>query len=209
MLIYSPNILKTYKTCPKKFYYQYIKKVNSPKFLTPFEKGKKIHALANYYLQGIDIKKIEQTLTDNEREIWTALKTNVYFQKKCLKSEYRIMTKISDYWIGGRLDGVMKDNKDYYILDYKTGAIPQTPKYDLQTMIYLICLSNILKEYNSLNFVYINLKQNTNEMIKFDEKSKEEYEKILIEYCKKIDNDKIYKPQPENCTNCEYKNLCK
>ena len=49
---FSPNILKTYETCPKKFYYQHIEKISMPSSASAFEKGKKIHALANYFLRG-------------------------------------------------------------------------------------------------------------------------------------------------------------
>ena len=45
--IFSPNMLKTYEKCPRKFYFRYIEGVNVPLSFLPFEKGKKIHALAN------------------------------------------------------------------------------------------------------------------------------------------------------------------
>ena len=74
-------MLKTYQTCPKKFYYRYIEGVNVPVSATPFEKGKKIHALANYFLQGVNISRIETALTDVEQEVWQTLLANTFFQK--------------------------------------------------------------------------------------------------------------------------------
>lgn len=41
----SPNMLKTYESCPKKYYYQYVEKVNVPKSFQPFERGKKFMPL--------------------------------------------------------------------------------------------------------------------------------------------------------------------
>ena len=79
-------MLKTYQTCPKKFYFQYVERINIPRFSTPFEKGKKIHALANYYLQGINISRIEGALNTSERQAWEALQKNPFFLKKCYKS---------------------------------------------------------------------------------------------------------------------------
>ena len=40
--IFSPNMLKTYEKCPKKFYFRYIEGINVPLSFLPFEKGKKI-----------------------------------------------------------------------------------------------------------------------------------------------------------------------
>ncbi|MDE6139186.1 MAG: PD-(D/E)XK nuclease family protein, partial [Candidatus Gastranaerophilales bacterium] len=101
---FSPNMLKTYQTCPKKFFFKYVERVNVPLSSAPFEKGKKIHALANYFLQGVNISRLETALTDSEREIWQALLNNPFFQKKCFKSEYQLSCKLSEFWLGGRLD---------------------------------------------------------------------------------------------------------
>ena len=78
---FSPNMLKTYQTCPKKFFFKYIERVNVPLSGAPFEKGKKIHALANYFLQGINISRLETALSDNEREVWQSLLNNPFFRK--------------------------------------------------------------------------------------------------------------------------------
>ena len=40
-------MLKTYESCPKKYYYRYVENISVPMSSLPFEKGKKIHALAN------------------------------------------------------------------------------------------------------------------------------------------------------------------
>ena len=78
---FSPNMLKTYEQCPKKFYFRYVENVNVPLSSTPFEKGKKIHALANYFLQGVNISRIETALTQEEKDVWNLLLGNQFFQK--------------------------------------------------------------------------------------------------------------------------------
>ncbi len=104
---FSPNMLKTYQSCPLKYNLKFNEKITIPQNPAFFEKGKKIHALANYYHRGADITKLEKALNESEREIWKRLKNNEYFSKKCLHSEYPITAKIDDIWIFGRLDAIV------------------------------------------------------------------------------------------------------
>ena len=53
--IFSPNMLKTFQQCPKKFYFRYVEKISMPMDDTIFEFGKNIHALASYYLKKENI----------------------------------------------------------------------------------------------------------------------------------------------------------
>lgn len=204
----SPNMLKTYQTCPKKYWYKYVEGLSIPISSVPFEKGKKIHALANYFLSGINVKRLEGALTPKEIEAWQSLLENPFFQKTCLKSEYQLSAKVGNFWVGGRLDAVVADGKNYYILDYKTGSTPKNPEYDYQTMVYLLCLDKILGQYESLSFVYINLRDRNNHVINFDKNLKNEYEKRILEICEQMNSDTMYKCNTENCAKCEYAKIC-
>ena len=206
---FSPNMLKTYQSCPKKFYYRYVEGVNVPMSATPFEKGKKIHALANYFLQGVNISRIETALSDAEREVWKTLLANPFFQKDYYKSEYQLSCKIGEFWVGGRLDAVVTTGDEFFVLDYKTGSIPKNPEYDYQTMVYLLALDRFLKgKYSSLSFVYINLKDKQNHVIQFTPTLKSEYEKRIIDICTQIKNDTIYQINANSCSRCEYEKVC-
>ena len=205
---FSPNMIKTYLTCPKKYYYQYVENVAMPKSSLPFEKGKKIHALANYYLQNIKIDRIETALTDAEFEIWELLKQNPFYNMDYLKSEFTLMLKLSDFWLGGRLDALVNNGDNYYILDYKTGAIPKDPEYDPQTMIYLLCADKYLKNYQTLSFVYIDLKNKQNYVIEFNEDLKVKYRQNLLEICNKISADSLYCCNDKSCKYCEFNKIC-
>lgn len=205
---FSPNMLKTYQSCPKKYYFQYVEGVNAPKASTPFEKGKKIHALANYNLQKINIEKLEKTLNTDETKTWIKLKENEYYQKEVVKSEFPIMCKIDKYWIGGRIDAIVHDANKYYILDYKTGSVPQNPEFDYQTIVYLLCVDKYLKNYDSLSFVYIDLKNNKNCIVEFTEGKKVQYEEKIIKICESITKDSIYKYNAQDCKYCEYAKIC-
>lgn len=205
---FSPNMIKTYEICPKKYHYQYIEHINIPKSSLPFEKGKKIHALANYYLQGIKIDRLETALDEYESQLWNLLKENEYYNKDYFKSEFTLSVKLADYWLGGRVDAVVFEGDNYYILDYKTGSVPKNAEFDPQTMVYFLCLDSYLKNYGSLSFVYINLKNNMNYQIKFNDALKQKYTQNLIQICDTINADTQYKTNPDSCKFCEYAKLC-
>lgn len=201
-------MLKTYELCPRKFYYQYIEKINIPRSALPFEKGKKIHALANYFLQGVNISRIETALNEEEKILWNMLLENPYYRKDCLKSEFPLSIKIKDYWIGGRIDAIVHDCENYYILDYKTGSIPKNPEYDFQTMVYLLSVDKYLKKYDNLLFIYIDLKNKKNHLIEFSNKLKTEYEENIADTCEIINSDTLYCCNYENCKYCEFSKIC-
>ncbi len=216
---FSPNMLKTFETCPQKYWFKYVQKISVPQKTSYFEKGKKVHALANYYLRGDDISKLETALNSDERRIWENLKQNEFFQKSYVASEYNLSCKVGEYWIGGRLDALVKDTPDlnsgetYYILDYKTGQIPKNPEYDYQTMVYLLCTSKKITQTPTLKneglrpklkFVYIDLKNNQNCVIDFDK----DYEKPILEICDKIKNAQPSVERSKKCEFCEYRKFC-
>ena len=81
---FSPNMLKTFELCPKKFYFKYVKKISMPTNDDIFELGKNIHALASYYLKKENLDKMELSLTEKEKPIWEYLKNIEYFSYECL-----------------------------------------------------------------------------------------------------------------------------
>ena len=231
MTNFSPNMLKTFQACPQKYKFKYVDNISLPQKSSFFEKGKKVHALANYYLQGNDISKLEKALNETEMTAWQNLKNNEFFNMTYVNSEYNLSCKIGSHWIGGRLDALVKTthtptpshlkgkgNEVYYILDYKTGSIPKNPEYDYQTMVYLLCAS---KKLNStltptmghkvgIKFVYIDLKNNQNCVIDFTPQRQKEYEKAICEICDKIENFQFSEniEHQKICDFCEYKKIC-
>ena len=212
MQIFSPNMLKTFEECPKKYEFRYIQKLSVPQPKGVFEKGKKIHALAHYYLRGDDIQKFLPTLSVEEQNIWRLLLNNEYFQKNYVNSEYNLTSRVGKYWIGGRLDAFMKTDNNYFILDYKTGAVPKNPSEDYQTMVYLICANEILTKgwgnNFSLSFVYIDLKNNLNHVVSFDEGKKKHYCSALENICAKITTAQRFQKNVNRCKFCEYSKFC-
>lgn len=202
---FSPNMLKTFEQCPKKYHFRYVKNISMPVNDEVFELGKNIHAMASYYLRKEYIDKMESALSERERTIWEYLKGVKYFSYSCVDTEYNLSVKIGDYFFGGRLDALVKNDDVYYILDYKTGSAPKNAKYDFQTMIYMLAVRAFFKTDNVV-FVYLDLKNETDVRIELTTSLVQEYEKKLLEMVKKINEDEFIKTK--NDCKCEYNIIC-
>ena len=205
-------MLKIIEECPRKYFYMYVDKISLPQNKKLFEKGKNIHAIASYFIKKFDVSKLENALTTEEKDIWKYLKNTKYFGYELINSEYQISFKLDDNWFGGRLDALVKNKEDYYILDYKTGAIPKNPEFDFQTMIYLLAVDRLLnRKYKSLNFVYLDLKNKDEKIINFSDDFKQKYEENLKKVAKKIEISQSFQKisnQGNKC-NCDYYKFCK
>jgi len=212
--VFSPNMLKTFEECPQKFFLKYVERVSLPQRSIIFEKGKKIHALANYYLNDFDIAKMEKFLTSDEKIAWESLKSNKYFKLNVVNTEYNLSCKVDKFWVGGRLDSLMINEGDFVILDYKTGNVPSIAEQDFQTIIYLLCADKFLSKkggYNSLKFIYLGLKNGIEKEILLTEELKKQYEERIIQICKKINfaiASNVFEINKEFCNHCEYNNFC-
>lgn len=202
---FSPNMLKTFQECPKKFEYRYIKNISMPINDEIFETGKNIHALASYYLKKQNINNLESTLGHNERIMWEYLKKTKYMSFDAINTEYNLTFRLKDYYFGGRLDALVLDNDRYYILDYKTGSAPSEPIYNFQTIIYILAVKNYFST-NNVEFVYLDLKKQIPTSIVFNTKLETEYHKRLIESANKI-NQCNFTKNIKICP-CEYKIVC-
>jgi len=206
---YSPNMLKTFQLCPKKFHLKYTKGISMPVNDEIFEQGKNIHALASYYLRKENIDKMELALSLQEKMIWDYLKNIKYFSYEFVNSEYNLSVKVGEYFFGGRLDALVKKDETYYILDYKTGSAPKNAKYDYQTMIYSLAVKEFFKT-NNVNFVYIDLKNKTEVCIELTDDLIKEYETKLLDIADKIKTEDFV--TKDNCNktsaDCEYGIIC-
>lgn len=206
---FSPNMLKLFSVCPAKFYYRFIEQVSAPFLDEKFRTGKNIHALASYFLRGIDIKKFEKVLNEHENMLWLNLKLNKYFNLEPVGVEKTILFGLYEFWLGGRLDAIVKSDEDYYILDYKTGGVDDNMTFDYQTMVYMLACDKYIEDYKNLYFVYIDLKNNKNIEIKFTNELKKEYQDRLKTICDLIFNFDITKYDKKNDCKCEYISICK
>ncbi|MBR2526746.1 hypothetical protein IKE67_09800, partial [bacterium] len=87
---------------------------------------------------------------------------------------------------------------------------PQNPEYDYQTMVYLLCADKLIKNYSSLNFIYIDLKNKEEKLINLTDKLKSEYnekiKKILFDINFVKNNPSTAKKQ--NKCKCDYYCIC-
>ena len=202
---FSPNMLKTFELCPKKFYFKFVKNISMPTNDEIFELGKNIHALASYYLRKENIHKMELALNEREKEIWEYLKGISYFGFETINTEYNLSIKLGNYFYGGRLDALVKKDDTYYILDYKTGSAPKNAKYDYQTMIYLLAVQAFFKT-DRVVFVYLDLKNKTDVKIELTSDLAKEYKDKLEQITKKIESEEFIAKQKE--CKCEYNIIC-
>lgn len=206
-MIYSPQMLNTFQECPVKYYYRFVKNIIAPTPDSKFLVGKNIHALASYYLKAQDISMY--TLSDIENKMWNILKNSKYFSYKTERVESTVTCNVDGDWIGGRLDALVEKDEDYYILDYKTGEIPNNAKYNYQTIVYLMSCDKLISNYKSLNFVYLNVRTGEEEIITFSDTLKQEYEDKLtniINDIAKLSVPTLHKNK--QCLRCSYARMC-
>jgi len=209
MNIFTPNMLNIYCDCAYKYYLNYVRDVKIPQNDIPFMVGKNVHALASYYLKGEDISKYD--LPPKEAHLWNNLMKIEYMRMKPVKVEQSILVKVADNWVGGRVDAVVVDNQNnYYILDYKTGNIPQDYKYAFQTMIYSLGCNSLFDDINTLKFVYINVRDVETKEVLFTESLKSEYETRISDVISSIKKDSFsVRKHSEKCNTCQYQKVCK
>ena len=208
----SPNMLKTFQECPRKFDFRYLQDIQMPVNDEIYEFGKNIHALASYYLKGENIDKMEKSLSPKELEVWNELKSSKYFGYDVINTEYNLAVKIGKHFFGGRLDALVKNGNKYYILDYKTGSAPKNAKYDFQTMIYTLCVKEFFKT-DDVTFVYLDLKHKQEVILPFSSELADEFTKRLSDISNKIDTYETATKKKEciesdNIYPCEYSIIC-
>ena len=204
--ILSPNMLKTFEQCPKKFFFRYVKSISMPVNDEIFVTGKNIHALASYYLRKENIDKMELSLNEKEKELWKYLKSCKYFSYDVIGTEYSLSVKIGNRFFGGRLDALVTNENRYYILDYKTGSAPKDSENDFQTMIYLMSVRACFKTDN-ITFIYLDLKNKKETVIELTPELVRKYEQRLTEIAEKIEKSD-FKVSNIGCSNCEYGIIC-
>lgn len=206
--IVSPGMLKLFSECEAKWYYRYIEQIPAPKLDKSFITGKNIHALASYYLRGEKIDKFEKCLTEKENGYWTYLKSSGYLKNGIIGVEKNISCRLGKYWIGGRIDAVVKNGDELSILDYKTGGVSDDMVYDYQTMVYLLLCERAYKDFSKLSFIYLDLKNKKEVRITLSDSLKKEYEDKVIEACDKMACFKIESFVRSNDCLCEYSKIC-
>ena len=85
----------------KKYHLKYIKNLKLPESQQNFKLGKSVHAITNYYLKGFKTDHLEQSLNEEEKTHWEAIKNNKILESKMLVTEWGFSSRVSDtaFWL--------------------------------------------------------------------------------------------------------------
>ena len=228
--IYSQNSINTYKSCPLKFKYKYIDKINwrqddigSREYYESLVVGSEFHLLCERYFSNIPLGINENT---NPKFIKWIEKI-----KKLLPmcSESRHMMYLPEYEIRYSIDRnvitakydliIIKDNA-IEIWDWKT----ENKKVDyknaqnrIQTIVYMLLAKEVIpKLYNiDVDFKNISMKYYQPEFedepitISYSEEIHNSYKKRIIDYINMMKESKYLTSKNTNhCKYCEFNKLC-
>lgn len=177
MNTFSVNSLKLLDKSTEEFINKYILHLDFISYNQNAKSGERLHAMISYYLKGFDITKLANSLNKDEKEILEkSLSLDIFKEKeKFIKSEETFLIKCCKddliFYLSGRFDAIFKDGEKFIIYDWKSKNIPQNPKDDLQSIVYLYCASKIFNTKN-IAIKYISLEtQQIAEIDFIDEKA--------------------------------------
>ena len=228
--IYSQNSINTYKSCPLKFKYKYIDKINwrqddigSREYYESLVVGSEFHLLCERYFSKIPLGINENT---NPKFIKWIDKIRKLLP---MCSESRHMIYLPEYEIRYSIDGnvitakydliIIKDNA-IEIWDWKT----ENKKVDyknaqnrIQTIVYMLLAKEVIpKLYNiDVDFKNISMKYYQPEFedepitISYSEEIHNSYKNRIIDYINRIKESKYLTSKNTNhCKYCEFNKLC-
>ncbi len=183
---YSANSLKILNNSKEEYQKRYIEK---NELIKPETKeqilGNKFHSLICYYLKNFEIKKFENSLSENELKIFERIKksnpVSIFLKsdEKHVEQPFFVIEKGGiDFCLTGRFDAVCKIKDKYIILDWKTKNLPKDIDYDIQTMVYTECCSKLYKTKN-VEMIYYSLFEDKEEKAFFREEYIEKIKKII------------------------------
>ena len=193
--IYSQNSINTYKSCPTKFKYKYIDKINwkyddieSREYYDSLKVGSEFHLLCERYFSNIPLGNIITAkydliiIDENSIEVWDWKTENVKLEY--IKVKDRIQTVVYMFLAKEAVCKIFNLNIDYNNIKMKY----YQPQYD--DIPIEIIYNERQHELNKSNIIrYIDMINNTN----YEKNDNYKYELIK--------NDK-------HCSFCEFNKLC-
>ena len=228
--IYSQNSINTYKSCPLKFKYKYIDKINwrqddigSREYYESLVVGSEFHLLCERYFSNIPLGINENT---NPKFIKWIEKIKKLLPM-CSESrhmmylpEYEIRYSIDENIITAKYDLIIIKDNSIEIWDWKT----ENKKVDyknaqnrIQTIVYMLLAKEVIpKLYNiDVDFKNISMKYYQPEFedepitISYSEEIHNSYKKRIIDYINMIKESKYLTSKNTNhCKYCEFNKLC-
>ncbi|WP_228255631.1 PD-(D/E)XK nuclease family protein [Aliarcobacter butzleri] len=233
--IWSATSFKNFLECKRRFYLQYILKINEHTIsLKPkgYELGDIIHSILEDYYSKDNKNSIEElflkykssnSFLTLDLEVWKKKLQNFYeFDKQRLKNREIIMIEkefncsFNNINIKGIIDRVDKFEDNYEVIDYKTSStlsVDTLKTYeksvDFQLEFYYIALQQLFKNSNIKAFYY-----DLNECLLKEEVAIQEKLELLsskFDELKELSKNEINFLKCEdksNCLYCAYKIIC-
>lgn len=233
--IWSATSFKNFLECKRRFYLQYILKINEHTIsLKPkgYELGDIIHSILEDYYSKDNKNSIEELFLKYKSsnpfltldlEVWKKKLLNFYeFDKQRLKNREIIMIEkefncsFNNINIKGIIDRVDKFEDNYEVIDYKTSStlsVDTLKTYeksvDFQLEFYYIALQQLFKNSNIKAFYY-----DLNECLLKEEIAIQEKLELLsskFDELKELSKNEISFSKCEdksNCLYCAYKIIC-
>lgn len=196
--------LDTYRTCPRKFKYQFINKLPQPGS-PAMERGSKIHDDAEAYLRGW-ITALPEPLIDWQEEL-DALR-----EAKCLPEQAWGFNKNwellpnwlhPDTWLRAKSDAHYVQGDALVIIDFKTGKyrVPSTEQIEL----YAICGSAVYPAVKRVTAEFWFVDADNTYVKQYAAGHLKELRKKYETYFAPIYTDEAWKPAPSReCKWCHY-----
>ncbi|MDD3012507.1 MAG: PD-(D/E)XK nuclease family protein [Candidatus Gastranaerophilales bacterium] len=219
---FNHDKFNTWKNCPRRYFYKYIRELNWPELSDDYKLGVSIHRLMDYYLRGFDVDNLVNNADQDVQEVWNNIKDYELLKNKVIATEWGFNCRIgkTNYWLNGRIDAIFHDKESgkYIIADWKTGIIPKNPEETFQHIIYLYAFYKCHKDLKldikpeNLMFQYIKVSNQIDTFsIDFLQNKITQYEDILANKINEIESATNF-IKSENCEkilrDCQYKYLC-
>ncbi|MDB8804166.1 MULTISPECIES: PD-(D/E)XK nuclease family protein [unclassified Romboutsia] len=233
---YSQNSINTYKSCPLKFKYKYIDRINwkyddieHREYYESLKTGTDFHLLCERYFSNIPLGINSSTNTDFQRWMDKVKKLVPIKEGYLYLPEYEVMFNLDRNIIQAKYDLIIiKDNK-IEIWDWKT----ENKKFNyknvesrIQTIVYMLLAKEVIpnlldKDIDtqniSMKYYQPEFDDNCVSISYNNEKHKQNKNKVLsyIDYIKNTNynkEDKEYKYElvknKKHCKYCEFNKLC-
>lgn len=222
---YSQNSINTYKSCPLKFKYKYIDKINwkyddveSRDYYESLRLGRDFHLLCERYFNEIPLGYIEsdkfKKWIEKIKKLVPITDDNIYLP------EYELRYCINGYRLQSKFDLIVIGNNSIEIYDWKT----ESRKIDyknvesrMQTILYMFLAKEVISKLEGKNIESGNIKMKyyqpefDNEAITIsysDEKHNSNRNKI-INYLNMIQEGNFEgNKNKKHCQYCEFNKLC-
>lgn len=222
---YSQNSINTYKSCPLKFKFKYIDKINwkyddveSRDYYESLRLGRDFHLLCERYFNNIPIGHIESEKFSKWIE---KIKKLVPIKNEYIYlPEYELRLNINGYKIQAKYDLLVLGNDSIEIYDWKT----ESRKIDyknvenrMQTILYMFLAKEVIPKLENRNIDTENIKMKyyqpefDNEAITIvynDDKHINNKNKIINYLNMMQEDDYEEHKNKKHCQYCEFNKLC-